>query len=74
MATKIRDYGHTAPRQRAPRAKEIPQVVHKALAAALARTIAHANVGHHDRANEAAGHLVHILRAHGIEPARGRVG
>lgn len=74
MPTRINSYGKAAPTKRAPRAKEIPQVVHKALAAALARTIAHANVGHHDRANEAAGHLVHILRAHGIEPARSKVG
>jgi hypothetical protein len=67
MAT-IKSTGTHRPRK--PRAKAIDIPTHKALAAALARTVAHANVGHHDRANEAAAHLVHILRAHGIEPKK----
>ena len=53
-----------------PRAKAIDIPTHKALAAALARAVAHANVGHHARANDAAAHLVRILAAHGITPTR----
>ena len=69
MARLRQVHGSTPARRPAARAKAIDVPTHKALATALAKIVANANVNHWDAANEAARHLVHILKVHGIDPS-----
>jgi hypothetical protein len=71
--TSIQSYGRAAPTKRAPRAKQIDRETHSALATALARTVAYANAGKPAQANDAAFHLLRVLKANGIEPKRASV-
>jgi hypothetical protein len=56
---------HTSPK---PRPRQVDRETHQALATLLARSIAYANANRPSAANDAAHHLVRVLRAHGIDP------
>jgi hypothetical protein len=64
----VRTYGPDRVAPKAKRRKAIDQPTHSALATLLARSIAYANANRPSAANDAAHHLVRVLKAHGINP------
>jgi hypothetical protein len=66
MATRIKSYAAPRPQPRPRKPKVIDRAARVDMNAALARAIAHADIGHLPQAQHHAAVLVRLLREHGL--------